>query len=105
MRSVWIPWAGLRDPDPDAAAQTAEKLLVTLHKTNNMVQTSRLFGFISAGLRDEDSEAAARNADKVDAALAAASHTIRGAKYTIGSQQHFYMEPQVWCHIEHVAEN
>lgn len=81
----------------------AEKFAHHAPQNEYMVQTSRLFGFISAGLRDEDSEAAARNADKVDAALAAARHTIRGANYTIGSQQHFYMEPQVWCHIEHVA--
>jgi xanthine dehydrogenase molybdopterin-binding subunit B len=40
---------------------------------------------------------AAKGAEKraaVDAALAAAPRSIRGARYAIGSQQHFYMEPQ-----------
>lgn len=32
---------------------------------------------------------------EVDPALASACHTIRGGSFTIGSQQHFYMEPQV----------
>jgi xanthine dehydrogenase molybdopterin-binding subunit B len=30
----------------------------------------------------------------VDAALAAAPHHITDVRYVIGSQQHFYMEPQ-----------
>lgn len=34
-------------------------------------------------------------AARVEAALEAAPHCIRGAHYTIGSQSHFYMEPQV----------
>ena len=43
------------------------------------------------------SDEAAKGAEKraaVDAALASAPHSIRGARYAIGSQQHFYMEPQ-----------
>ena len=35
------------------------------------------------------------NSAAVDAALAAAPHSIRDAHYAIGSQQHFYMGPQV----------
>lgn len=42
-----------------------------------------------------EAERAAQNAAKVDAALASAPRSIRDAAYTIGSQQHFYMEPQV----------
>ena len=34
-------------------------------------------------------------AARVEAALEAAPHAIRDAHYTIGSQSHFYMEPQV----------
>jgi hypothetical protein len=43
-------------------------------------------------------DVAAKGAEKraaVDAALAAAPRSIQGARYAIGSQQHFYMEPQV----------
>ena len=39
--------------------------------------------------------AAEAAAARVEAALDAAPHAIRGVHYTIGSQSHFYMEPQV----------
>lgn len=47
-----------------------------------------------AALGDESSMEAESKAVRVEAALEAAPHTIRGARYTIGSQSHFYMEPQ-----------
>ena len=55
---------------------------------------------VAAPTADEAAEGAEKRA-AVDAALAAAPRSIRGARYCIGSQQHFYMEPQVREALRH----
>jgi xanthine dehydrogenase molybdopterin-binding subunit B len=63
-----------------------------------------LFSNVARDAAAPSADEAAKGAEKraaVDAALAAAPRSIQGARYAIGSQQHFYMEPQASGTLQH----
>jgi hypothetical protein len=64
-------------------------------KPLDLLQVSQRSCGVAAALTVEEAAQAADRRAAVDAALDASTHSIRGAHYAIGSQQHFYMEPQV----------
>ena len=70
------------------------------HRYQPKAAQQSMFCNAAAPTADEAAEGAEKRA-AVDAALAAAPRSIRGARYAIGSQQHFYMEPQVSESLRH----
>lgn len=78
---------------PNKAAVPTLVLLVAAWHCNRSDACPTNLHNAAAPSADEAAKGAEKRA-AVDAALAAAPRSIRGARYAIGSQQHFYMEPQ-----------